>query len=398
MLVLVSQPRFNGVGAQRGSSSLQPGGPVGVGAFPLRATTPLLTQTQSMAARHCPPHTLTSLLLIAPLAVDPSLVIAIDPNPPPQSMPAPTFAEVSVRDGTRLEIQVCHAPAAPEEERQHDPPQPRVVAVILHPWGPLGGQCRDPVVAAVFRRLLSLEAPTTVARFNARGVGKSESRPTSSSSSSSGPLWQAASALLPSTPSQRNERDAEDLVDVVRHVLAEAARVESCDRRRRLWLLGFSHGSLVASLALPMLRERLPSIDPHAELAGVVAIAPPLGLVCSVFLGASAAFEPFCAGGGSSLARLALLGTRDNFTSVAQLRAALANGFEFCDEEEEEAGAGRRRGGGGALAPARARLLAEADHFFFGRAGEVAEAAAAFVAEVEEAEGEARWRESRGRG
>jgi alpha/beta superfamily hydrolase len=253
----------------------------------------------------------------------------------------------------------------------------------------LGGQCRDPVVAAVFRRLLKISgAPTaTVARFNARGVGLSESFPAGTSF-----LAQAAGTLA-LTPSQRNERDAGDLVDVVAHALAEASRAAAAAnhrrrRRRRLWLIGYSHGSLVASRALPLLRERLPSIDPEAEMAGVIAIAPPLGLICSVFLAASAAFGPFAAAGGGDgdgndgLARLALLGTRDNFTSVAQLRAAL-QGFEFEQGGGEEGGQGaeaRRR------APARALLLDEADHFFFGRAGEVAEAAVAFVAEVEEEE------------
>lgn len=303
---------------------------------------------------------------------------------------APTFLQVS--DGTQLEVEVRHAAAPPSSsEQQHSS---HVVAVLLHPWGPLGGQCRDPVVAAVFRRLLKIHggAPTTtVARFNARGVGLSESFPARTS------LLAQAAGTLALTPSQRNEREAGDLVDVVAHALAEAAKAAAAvdqhpHRRRRLWLMGYSHGSLVASRALPILRERLPLIDPDAELAGVVAIAPPLGLICSVFLGASAAFGPFAAGGGnenSSLARLALLGTRDNFTSVAQLRAAL-QGFEFerhqrqQQQESDDGGEARRRGR--RPHPARALLLDEADHFFFGRAGEVAEAAVAFVAEVEEEE------------
>lgn len=297
-----------------------------------------------------------------------------------------------VTDGTRIEVELRHATVTPKrqspvaQDDNNDRQPHRVVAVLLHPWGPLGGQCRDPVVAAVFRRLPAGVAASscTVARFNARGVGLSESGGATSS------FWQ-----LVSTPTQRNERDANDLVDVVAHAIAEARAADDAEGRSRLrlWLVGYSHGSLVASTALPMLRARLPSMDAHAELAGVVAIAPPLGVICSVFLGATAAFAPFCDGGGGKdgegLARLALLGTRDEFTSVAQLRAALKNGFEFGGEDDggiaAPADANANADAANASPLACARLLEDADHFFRGRAGEVAEAAVAFIARVEEA-------------
>jgi alpha/beta superfamily hydrolase len=264
---------------------------------------------------------------------------------------------------------------------------------------------RDPVVAALFRSLVRSPSPSdgvlcchTAARFNARGVGESESVPEGASLAAS---WAAALAL----PEQRNERDAKDLLDVVAHALREAAAAATASaegaapapadasspspqRRRRLWLIGYSHGSLVASRALPMLKERLPHIDADAELAGVVAVAPPLGLVCSFFLDAGRAFAPFARPAeGDAAPRMALLGTRDNFTSLEQLRAALGEDQgEKEEEQKEEQAAGEEAAGGAAAAAGRARvvLLEDADHFFWGRVGEVAEAVAGFVAEVEE--------------
>jgi len=259
------------------------------------------------------------------------------------------FALVPVWDGARLEVEV------------------------LHPWGPLGGSCREPVVAGCFRYLRGQGIAAWCCRYNTRGVGASETGGVAA--------WLA-------TPSQRNERDVRDLLSVVEHALKEAASAAAAQQgssscRRRLWLVGYSHGSLVACRALQLLQERLPAIDPGAELAGVVAIAPPLGLICSLFLDATASFRPFAqlgraaavvtaaAGANQPPARLAILGTCDNFTSCEQLRAALG------DKEEEDE---HEEGGGGGV---QVRLLEGADHFFVGRVREVVECVSAFILEAE---------------
>ncbi|KIP10516.1 hypothetical protein PHLGIDRAFT_65555 [Phlebiopsis gigantea 11061_1 CR5-6] len=117
----------------------------------------------------------------------------------------------------------------------------RKLAVCLHPWSWLGGQMNDPVLHAISSVLL--EAGYTVLRYNSRGVGQSSG-------------W----------PSLTGLQEANDLQELVQWALGEMPGVRS------LVIMGYSHGSLIASLyPLRVLPE-----DSHINLSHVL-LSYPLG-------------------------------------------------------------------------------------------------------------------------
>ncbi|KAI0719401.1 alpha/beta-hydrolase [Cerioporus squamosus] len=91
------------------------------------------------------------------------------------------------------------------------------LAVCLHPWSWLGGRMNDPVLQLLTEPLL--ERGYCVLRYNSRGVGKSTG-------------WASFTGV----------REAEDLKELVQWARSQMPHLNS------LVLVGYSHGSLIASL------------------------------------------------------------------------------------------------------------------------------------------------------
>ncbi|GBF93922.1 hypothetical protein Rsub_06171 [Raphidocelis subcapitata] len=245
------------------------------------------------------------------------------------------------------------------------------VAVVLHPWGRLGGCMDDPTVAALYGAALASGLFSAVVRYNQRGAGRSRAK-------------RAA-------PSSRSP-DADDLVAVCGHALAAASSRSSNGGSGggggqggsggggsgqggsggggqgdggpvagggagsgapppRLALLCYSYGSCVAADAL----ARLPAA------AAYVSVGFPLGVLSRWFLGSAASWDALAA---ARVPKLLIMGTADNFTSQPQLRAAVAR---------HDAAAGS--------APVEVRILRDADHFFYERWEEVAAEALSWLAQ-----------------
>ncbi|KAI0636033.1 alpha/beta-hydrolase [Trametes polyzona] len=94
---------------------------------------------------------------------------------------------------------------------------PTKLAVCLHPWSWLGGRMNDPILQIVTEPLL--ERGYAVLRYNSRGVGKSKG-------------W----------PSLTGAQEVQDLQDLV-----QWARSRTPDLSK-LVIVGYSHGSLIASM------------------------------------------------------------------------------------------------------------------------------------------------------
>ncbi|KAF8905042.1 Alpha/Beta hydrolase protein [Gymnopilus junonius] len=94
---------------------------------------------------------------------------------------------------------------------------PNKLAVCLHPWSWLGGRKDDPVLSYLAEPLLSQDY--YVLRYNSRGVGGSSG-------------WASLTGF----------REAEDLKATTAWALDKISNVNS------LVILGYSHGSLVASM------------------------------------------------------------------------------------------------------------------------------------------------------
>ncbi|KAI0342679.1 alpha/beta-hydrolase [Trametopsis cervina] len=97
------------------------------------------------------------------------------------------------------------------------------LAICLHPWSWLGGRMYDPVLGELRKPLLA--RGYHVLRYNSRGVGKSSG-------------W----------PSVTGIQEAKDLQELVHWALQKIPSVSS------LVILGYSHGSLIASL-FPLLED-----------------------------------------------------------------------------------------------------------------------------------------------
>ncbi|KAH7102807.1 Alpha/Beta hydrolase protein [Auriculariales sp. MPI-PUGE-AT-0066] len=95
--------------------------------------------------------------------------------------------------------------------------QSKQLAVLLHPWSWLGGNCRDPVLHELADSLH--EAGFHVLRFNSRGVGQSTGR-----------------------ASFNGQAEVDDLLELVQHTIQQAF-----SDVRRLVLIGYSHGSMICS-------------------------------------------------------------------------------------------------------------------------------------------------------
>lgn len=177
------------------------------------------------------------------------------------------------------------------------------VAVILtHPYGPLGGNMYNNVIVKLTQSL-AREGFTTV-RFNARGVAPSTGR-----------------------TSWRGLKEKADLEAVCQYVLTQLEEPPA-----RLVLIGYSHGSVVASAVA----GEMPEVLAYA------AIAYPFSVAWALTLFHQGRFLAAASQGGKP--KLFLMGTEDNFTGIGAFRAkvkALPSPLEVVE-------------------------IKGADHFFFG--------------------------------
>ncbi|KAI0775105.1 alpha/beta-hydrolase [Trametes elegans] len=124
---------------------------------------------------------------------------------------------VQLPSGTSLEYVLIEAAALPTSQQPAEAPGERTKLVIcLHPWSWLGGRMDDPVLQIVTEPLL--ERGYDVLRYNSRGVGKSKG-------------WSSLTG----------GQEAEDLQELVKWARSKYASLS------QLVLLGYSHGSLIAS-------------------------------------------------------------------------------------------------------------------------------------------------------
>ncbi|KAI0367980.1 alpha/beta-hydrolase [Pilatotrama ljubarskyi] len=114
---------------------------------------------------------------------------------------------------------VVHLPSgsALEYVLLHVSPESKKLAVCLHPWSWLGGQMNDPVLELVTGPLL--DRGYNVLRYNSRGVGKSKG-------------W----------PSFTGSQEVEDLRSLLQWAMSKIPGLSD------LVILGYSHGSLIASM------------------------------------------------------------------------------------------------------------------------------------------------------
>ena len=161
--------------------------------------------------------------------------------------------------------------------------------MIAHPHGKFGGNMHNNVVKALFEALACSGDCRMVVRFNFRGIGKS----TGNSS------WTG----------RDEKRDISTIADFIsRH----GASAEDESRKRRPFVIvGYSFGSAVASGMAEELRPM--------GCVGFVAISYPVGWSSAVLFQSH-----YRAAAESTLPKLFLSGTADNFTWISTLRSWFA--------------------------------------------------------------------------
>ncbi|KAG1747046.1 Alpha/Beta hydrolase protein [Suillus paluster] len=150
------------------------------------------------------------------------------------------------------------------------------LAILLHPWSWLGGDMHEPTLK-VLTRLLEHKSYHVI-RYNSRGVGESSG-------------W----------PSLTGKAEGEDLKALVQEFLAEKPEIDS------LTIIGYSHGSLIASLH--------PVLNPNVKTSHILLSYPlsPRGLLTMFHTGTytSALRDLLC----NPDARLLIIyGDNDEFT------------------------------------------------------------------------------------
>ncbi|EPT01649.1 hypothetical protein FOMPIDRAFT_1119778 [Fomitopsis schrenkii] len=133
---------------------------------------------------------------------------------------------IKLPSGTTLECDIAPPPVPVHTAAGSEPSRSAKLAVCLHPWSWLGGRLEDPV-------LQTLIAPLHihgyhVIRYNSRGVGKSTG-------------W----------PSLTGSREAQDLRELVQWAIDRLPSVGA------VVLVGYSYGSLIASLHPPLTHPRV---------------------------------------------------------------------------------------------------------------------------------------------
>lgn len=182
--------------------------------------------------------------------------------------------------------------------------------MLAHPHGKFGGNMHNNVVKALFEALVQTGTFRMVVRFNFRGIGKSTGSPS----------WTGVS----------ERRD----IGVIAEFLSchGSSDEEECAKRRPFVIVGYSFGSAVGSGMAEELRSK--------GCVGFVAISYPVGWSSAVLFRSH-----YRAAAESTLPKLFLSGTADNFTWVSTLRSWFAK----------------------AQQPKELLVLEGMDHFWFGQ-------------------------------
>ncbi|EDR01915.1 uncharacterized protein LACBIDRAFT_310124 [Laccaria bicolor S238N-H82] len=160
------------------------------------------------------------------------------------------------------------------------------LAICLHPWSWLGGRMQDPVLDSLVDPLLSKNYH--VLRYNSRGVGRSTGR-----------------------ASFTGFDEAKDLEAIIRWTLDHLSNVSS------VVIIGYSHGSLIASLQPPL---------PAPVQTSHVLLSYPLGPRSWLTLFRSSTYaqrlEDLIKSSTSRV--LVVFGDQDEFTSISSYRTWVA--------------------------------------------------------------------------
>ncbi|KAL5525994.1 hypothetical protein ACEPAG_7332 [Sanghuangporus baumii] len=183
---------------------------------------------------------------------------------------------VQLPSGHKAELVLRSQPASASASSQ--------LAILLHPWSWLGGNMNDPVLHLLEEHLF--ERGYHVLRYNSRGVGRSKG-------------W----------PSLTGSHEAQDLREVVQWALEKVPNVQ------HLLLIGYSHGSLIAS-------QHPPLSTPSEIKTSHILLSYPLGPRAWLTLFRSKFYDEAL----NTLARdpkahiLIIYGDRDDFTRVESYR------------------------------------------------------------------------------
>ena len=199
----------------------------------------------------------------------------------------------------------------------------RLAVILTHPWGPLGGNLHNNVVAAAALYFQRLEITTV--RFNFGGSqvwGRGHPQVQQ--------VQEVAALLLAGELFHSSEDDGDDDAADPHETAVSAPEC--------VLLVGYSYGSLIASSASA-------NID---RCVGVVSIAPPFGVQHWLLL-FNGDYHLRQASQRDNLPRLFLLGSKDDFTSESRFKETVEQRFP------NDTGA----------------VLKDADHFFARREKDV---------------------------
>ncbi|KIJ89885.1 hypothetical protein K443DRAFT_664556 [Laccaria amethystina LaAM-08-1] len=187
----------------------------------------------------------------------------------------PDVEIIDLPTGVSLEAILLKPPASTHSEGTK-------LAVCLHPWSWLGGRMEDPVLDSLVDPLLSKDYH--VLRYNSRGVGRSTGR-----------------------ASFTGFDEGKDLEAIIHWTLDHLANVSS------IVIIGYSHGSLIASLQPPL---------PAPVQTSHVLLSYPLGPRSWLTLFRSSTYAQKLKDLVKSPTSLVLVGfgDQDEFTSISSYR------------------------------------------------------------------------------
>ena len=168
-----------------------------------------------------------------------------------------------------------------------------LAVVVTHPWGPLGGDYHNNVVRAVVA--FFQQAGITTIRFNFRG------------------------SQIGFGSTQVNQ-----VVEVCQQVLKGEGCTASGVAPKKLLLVGYSYGSLIATSA---------SADLADSVIATISVAPPFG-VQHWLLFFQSSYHTRRAAAVSAMPRLFVMGDHDNFTDVKTFQGAVERDFAATTNKE----------------------------------------------------------------